>query len=262
MSEEEKKDEKKKRTISRREFLKDAGLVAGGIGTAALLSACSPATSTVTTTMAGQTTTVTNTKTVTQTPAAVTSTVTTTQTGGTATKTVTTTAPGTTVTTTTGTAQVKESTTLIVNGKKRVLYNLEPCWTLIYVLKRELDLTGTKLMCDRGNCGYCTVIVDNRPVLACMTLAVECDGKSIQTIEGLANGAKLHAIQQAFIDEMGFQCGACTPGMIMSTKALLDKNPNPTKDDIVAGLSGNICICGNWDNIMLAVQAAAKKGGS
>ena len=148
---------------------------------------------------------------------------------------------------------------LTVNGFQYEL-KVEPNWTLAQVLRDELDLTGTKQYCDRGSCGYCTVIMDGRPILSCMALAIACDGKSILTIEGLAKGGKLHPIQQAFIDEMGYQCGACTPGMIMSAKALLDKHPNPTEDDIRLGMSGNLCLCGNYRMIKKAVMNAAAKG--
>lgn len=145
---------------------------------------------------------------------------------------------------------------LAVNGFTHEL-KVEPNWTLAQLLRDELGLTGTKMYCDRGSCGYCTVIMDGRPILSCMTLAIACDGKSVLTIEGLADGEKLHSIQQAWIDEMGFQCGACTPGMIMSAKALLDKHPHPTDEEIRVGMSGNLCICGNYWMIKKAVKKAA-----
>jgi aerobic-type carbon monoxide dehydrogenase small subunit (CoxS/CutS family) len=150
---------------------------------------------------------------------------------------------------------------LTVNGAVREIM-VEPNWTLAQVLRDKLDLTGTKMYCDRGSCGYCTVIMDGRPILSCMTLAIACDGKSVLTIEGMADGEKLHPIQQAWIDELGFQCGACTPGQIMSAKALLDKHPHPTDDEIRLGMSGNLCLCGNYRMIKKAIKSAADKGGS
>jgi aerobic-type carbon monoxide dehydrogenase small subunit (CoxS/CutS family) len=157
-----------------------------------------------------------------------------------------------------------DSFTLIklnVNGSPRTV-KIASNWTLARVLRDELGLTGTKMYCDRGSCGHCTVIMDGRAILSCMTLAISCDGRNILTIEGMAKGEELHPIQQAWLDEMGYQCGACTPGMIMSAKALLDKTPHPTEDEIRLGMSGNLCLCGNYRLIMKAVKKAATLGGS
>jgi len=132
--------------------------------------------------------------------------------------------------------------------------------TLSDTLRNRLGLTGTKLMCNDGACGSCTVLINNKPVLSCLTLTIECEGKNIITIEGLADTetGKLHPVQQAFVDHSGMQCGICTPGMILTAKALLDENPSPSKEEIRNALSGNICRCGNYNRITESVQAAAK----
>ena len=140
-------------------------------------------------------------------------------------------------------------------------------WTLADVLRENLGLTGTKLICNEGECGACTVLVDGKPTLSCLTLAVECEGKSILTIEGLADPAtgKLHPLQQTFIERSGMQCGACTPGMILTAKAFVDANPNPTEDEVREAISGNICRCGNYLRITECILAAAelmRKGGA
>jgi carbon-monoxide dehydrogenase small subunit len=132
--------------------------------------------------------------------------------------------------------------------------------TLADVLREELGLTGTKLMCNEGECGACTVLLDGKPVLSCMTLALACENRKILTIEGLADPVTgdLHPIQQAFVNKSGMQCGVCTPGMILSAKALLDENPSPTEDDIRNALSGNLCRCGNYQRITECVLDAAE----
>lgn len=145
-----------------------------------------------------------------------------------------------------------------LNGEVREL-QVEPQWTLSYVLRDKLGLTGTKLVCDEGSCGACTVLIDGEPILSCMTLASTIEGKNILTIEGLADGNKLHPIQEAFLEEHGLQCGYCTPGFIMTTKALLDKNPHPTVPEIKEALSGNICRCGGYEHIINSVLLAADK---
>ncbi len=147
---------------------------------------------------------------------------------------------------------------LQINGS---LYqvNIEPRRTLLDVLRNDLQLTGTKKVCDMGECGACTVILDGKAVYSCLLLAVECEGHSILTIEGLSKGAELHPIQQAFIEHDAFQCGFCTPGQIMSVYALLEKNPHPTLDEIRQALSGNLCRCGAYARIFAAAEAAAKK---
>ena len=147
--------------------------------------------------------------------------------------------------------------TLEVNGKKRVL-KLEPRVTLLEALREHLGLTGTKRICDHGECSACTVLVDGRATCACMTLALDAQGKKITTIEGLAQGKTLHALQKAFIDHDAFQCGFCTPGMILSLKALLDKHPRATPEQVKAAVAGNYCRCGALPNILKAGNAVAK----
>ena len=153
--------------------------------------------------------------------------------------------------------------TLNVNGKTHAL-KAEPNWTLTKVLRTQLGLTGTKEACGEGACGSCTVIIDGTAVPSCMLLAVEQQDKEITTIEGLSKDGNLHPIQEAWLEEYGSQCGFCSPGMILSTKALLDKNPSPTDAEIKEALSGNLCICSNYEHIFNAVRVAAKKlqGGS
>jgi len=148
--------------------------------------------------------------------------------------------------------------TLTANGEERKI-NVWPMEPLADVLREKLGLTGTKIMCNEGECGACTVLIDGEPVLSCLTLAIECEGKQILTIEGLANPStgELHPIQKAFVDYSGMQCGMCTPGMILVSKALLDSNPNPTEDEIREALAGNICRCGNYKRITECVLAAA-----
>ncbi len=151
----------------------------------------------------------------------------------------------------------KKTVTLIVNGKSFSV-EVEPRETLLEVLRERLKLTGTKKTCDRGECGGCTVLLDGRPVYSCLFPAYRADGKKITTIEGLAEGEKLHPVQQAFIDKDAYQCGFCTPGFIMSSVALLSKNPAPSSAEIKAGLSGNLCRCGNYAKIYEAVAAASQ----
>jgi carbon-monoxide dehydrogenase small subunit len=134
--------------------------------------------------------------------------------------------------------------------------------TLLEVLREQLGLTGTKEMCNKGDCGGCTVILDHRPVLSCMMLAVEADGREVLTIEGLAGeGYRLDPLQKAFVDYGAIQCGYCTPGFIMAAKALLDKHPDPTDDQIRESISNNICRCTGYVQIVEAIQAAAKERG-
>lgn len=144
-----------------------------------------------------------------------------------------------------------------VNGKDYEV-SVPPWRTLLEVIREELRLTGTKEGCGLGECGACTVIMNGKTVNSCLVLAAEADGKQITTIEGLANGDKLHPLQQAFIDHGGFQCGFCTPGMIMSAKALLDANPKPTEDEIRQGISGNFCRCTGYTKIIESIKAAAE----
>jgi carbon-monoxide dehydrogenase small subunit len=138
---------------------------------------------------------------------------------------------------------------------------IEPHRTLLEVLRENLGLTGSKEMCNKGDCGGCTVIMDGKPVLSCLALAIEAEGKEIVTIEGLSDGFELHPIQQAFVDHGAIQCGYCTPGFIMSAKALLDRNPNPTEDEIKEGISNNVCRCTGYVQIIEAIDAAASAEG-
>lgn len=146
--------------------------------------------------------------------------------------------------------------TLIVNDRQHNML-VEPRRTLLDALRHNLELTGTKNVCDMGNCGACTVIVDGRAMYSCLMLAVDCEGRDITTIEGLANGQNLHPLQEAFIQEDAFQCGFCTSGQIMSLKALLDQNRNPTDDQIERAVTGNLCRCGAYPNIARAGRRAA-----
>lgn len=146
---------------------------------------------------------------------------------------------------------------LTVNGEVHHVM-VEPRRTLLDLLRHDLHLTGAKKVCDMGNCGACTVIVDDRAMYACLLLAVDCEGRSVRTIEGLADGVTLDPVQQAFVEEDAFQCGYCTPGQIMSTRALLDENPQPTDDDIVRAVSGNLCRCGAYAHIARAGRRAVE----
>jgi aerobic carbon-monoxide dehydrogenase small subunit len=145
-----------------------------------------------------------------------------------------------------------------VNGRK-VDVAVSPSETLIDFLRTRLGLSGTKEGCGSGDCGACTVILNGKAVNSCLVLAIETHGGSVTTIEGLSSDGELHPLQQAFIDNGTVQCGFCTPGMIMSAKALLDENPNPTEEDIRFGLAGNLCRCTGYVSIMNAVTAAAKE---
>jgi carbon-monoxide dehydrogenase small subunit len=271
-------EEKEKRPVelSRREFLKDAGLLVGGtaIGSTVLLAACG----------GGETETVTNTVTRTQTATTTstlpgeTQTVTTTVGAG-QTATVTQTQTQTEILTearfvcpTCGLefdtlaelqvhfaaehpAEVLENVIHIsVNGRDYGI-PVEPQWTLAYLLRDKLGLTGTKLSCDEGACGRCTVIIDGEPILSCMALALEYDGKNVLTIEGLEQNGELDPLQEAFVNNYATQCSFCVPGMIMSAKVLLDENPNPTKDEVKEALSGVLCRCGNYARYIQAVMS-------
>ncbi len=152
----------------------------------------------------------------------------------------------------------RKSITLTVNGKKTTL-EVAANETLLDVLRGRLELTGAKKVCDRGECGGCTVHLDGQPVYACMFLAVRADGRSVRTVEGLAQGEKLHPVQEAWIEKDGYQCGYCTPGFLMTVSAFLEKTPNPTRDEIRQALSGNLCRCGNYAKIITAVETAARK---
>lgn len=145
---------------------------------------------------------------------------------------------------------------LEVNGE-RVEVSFAPYKTLLEVLREDLDLTGTKHGCELGECGACAVLVDGKPVLACLVLAMDCEGSRIETIEGLARGAALHPLQAAFADLGGSQCGYCTAGMILTAKALLAANPNPSRDEIREAIAGNICRCTGYNQIVDSIEAAA-----
>jgi xanthine dehydrogenase YagT iron-sulfur-binding subunit len=135
---------------------------------------------------------------------------------------------------------------------------LEPRVTLLDTLRDQFDLTGAKRVCDRGECGACTVLMDNKPVYACSVLAIEAQHTAITTVESLMRQGKLHPIQQAFVDNDASQCGFCTPGFVVACKAFLDKHPQPTPEDIRHGLSGNLCRCGTYDGIRKAIAQAAQ----
>jgi xanthine dehydrogenase YagT iron-sulfur-binding subunit len=157
----------------------------------------------------------------------------------------------------------KVSLTLKINGMNKAL-DVEPRVTLLDALRNELDITGAKRVCDRTTCGACTVIMDGKSVYSCSVLAIDAQGKEITTVEGLAKDAQLHPVQQAFVDNDGQQCGYCTPGFVVACKAFLDKNPNPTIEQVRKGLGGNLCRCGTYVGVTHAVLQAAKKmkGGS
>ena len=148
---------------------------------------------------------------------------------------------------------------LMVNGKRLEL-KIEPRVTLLDAIRNRADLTGNKRVCDRGSCGACTMIVDGRTVYSCSTLAIEVQGKQIRTVDGLANGATLHPVQQAFCDADALMCGFCTPGFVVATVALLEKHPNATPEQMRKGLDGNICRCGTFVRILEAANAAKAKG--
>jgi len=148
---------------------------------------------------------------------------------------------------------------LMVNGAEHRI-EVEDRWTLVEVLRDHLALTGTKIGCDRGECGACTVLLDGKPVYSCSQLAVWADGKTVQTVEGLARGEHLHPLQEAFIEHDGPQCGYCTSGQLMSAKALLDHNPHPTPDEERHAMTGNICRCSNYNRYVEAVLAACGAG--
>jgi aerobic-type carbon monoxide dehydrogenase small subunit (CoxS/CutS family) len=148
---------------------------------------------------------------------------------------------------------------LDVNGKAFRL-KVKSNWTLLDVLRRELGITGAKKACDRGNCGACTVILDGKAVYACSLLAIAIDGKKVLTVEGLQQGADLHPIQKSFSEHGGYQCGFCTSGQMMSAKALLDKNPKPSPEEVRLALAGNLCRCGAYPKIIESVLGVSSKG--
>ena len=154
---------------------------------------------------------------------------------------------------------MKQRIELKVNGEIYEVY-VEPWKTLLDVLRDDIGLTGVKSGCEEGECGVCTVLVDGKAVNSCLILAPQAQGKEITTIEGLERKEGLHPLQQAFVDHFAVQCGFCTPGMLLSAKALLDKNPHPTEEEVRVALSGNLCRCTGYVKIVEAVLAASGKG--
>ncbi len=148
--------------------------------------------------------------------------------------------------------------TLNVNGAS-VSVRASPGRSLLDTLRDSLGLTGTKKVCNEGDCGACTVLIDGRPAYSCLALAIACEGRAIETVEGLAANGQLHPVQQAFVDHDAYQCGFCTPGQVMSVVALLRENARPTEDDVRRAVTGNLCRCGAYTNIVAAGIAAARK---
>ena len=219
----EKENKEEPTGMGRREFLKEAGLIVGGaaVGSMALLNACNP----------GATKTETVTKTVTTTVAGA---------GATVTKLVEAAAAGT--------------LELDINGKKYNVFGVKPYHTLAYVIREKCMLPGVKVACNRGECGSCTLIVDGKNIYSCLMLAMEAAGKKIETVEGLSNGIELSKLQQAFVKNRGFQCGFCTPGILMSATVLLRKNSKPSMAEVQEALCGNLCPCGNMTRNVKSVM--------
>jgi carbon-monoxide dehydrogenase small subunit len=153
---------------------------------------------------------------------------------------------------------MKRTITIEVNGDSHEI-EVENRRTLLQVIREDLKLTGTKKMCDMGECGSCTVLLDGVSVNSCLVLAVEADGKKVQTIEGVAHGDDLDPIQEEFVQKGAIQCGFCTPGMIMATKAFLAKNPNPTEEEVKTAISGNLCRCTGYVRIVEAIMTSAER---
>jgi len=162
-------------------------------------------------------------------------------------------------------ADEKTRITFTLNGRRRRVM-VEPRWSLLFVLRERLGMTGTKVGCERGECGACTVLINDVPRYACMTLAIEAEGTKVTTLEGLMKGEELGPVQQAFAEEDAFQCGYCTPGQIMAIEGLLRATPNPSSDQISAAMAGNLCRCGTYTHIFKAAKRAAdlkqKTGGA
>lgn len=156
---------------------------------------------------------------------------------------------------------MKTHVTTTINGES-VEFLCEPRQSLLEVLRDELSLTGCKEGCNNGNCGACTVMLDGLPVDSCLVLGVEAEAAEIETVEGIAQEGKLHPLQQCFLEGAALQCGICTPGFLVAAKALLERNPNPTEEEIRFGLAGNLCRCTGYDKIVRAVQAAALEADS
>jgi len=152
---------------------------------------------------------------------------------------------------------MRRKVAMTINGVRHE-HEVEPRLLLVYYIRELAGLTGTHIGCDTSNCGACTIEMDDHSVKSCTVFAVQADGAEITTIEGLAKGDQLHPLQQAFWDEHGLQCGYCTPGMIMAAKQLLERNPNPTEQEIRLGIEGNLCRCTGYHNIVKAIHVAAK----
>ena len=153
-----------------------------------------------------------------------------------------------------------QSLTMILNGEK-VTVDVKPSATLVEVLRDQLELTGTKVACGEGECGACTVLLDGQPVNSCLVLALKAQGREVLTVEGLAPLGELHPLQKAFVEHGAVQCGYCTPGMLMSAKSLLDRNPNPTEEEIRLAISGNLCRCTGYAKIVEAIKAVGSDNG-
>jgi len=153
---------------------------------------------------------------------------------------------------------MKHIVQMTVNDEPRELA-VEPWWTLLDVLRDQLELTGAKKGCNRGDCGACTVLLDGKPIVSCTMLAVQAHGRRVTTIEGLMREGAPHPLQQAFVDVGAVQCGFCTPGMVLAAKALLDENPNPTEDDVREAIAGNLCRCTGYAKIVAAVMSVGQR---
>jgi xanthine dehydrogenase YagT iron-sulfur-binding subunit len=153
----------------------------------------------------------------------------------------------------------KTALTLNINGQTHTL-EVEPRRTLLEALRIDLGLTGAKQVCNMGNCGACTVLVDGQAIYSCLALAIECADTPITTIEGLTHNGTLHPIQHAFVQHDALQCGFCTPGQVLAAHALLSRNPQPTEEQVIEGMSGNLCRCGAYRGIVAAVLSAAREG--
>jgi len=156
------------------------------------------------------------------------------------------------------TKAVMHEITVTLNGRRHTV-TIPMNWTLQELLKHKFAMTGTKRGCGRGECGSCTVIMDDKAINACLTLAVECDGADVRTVEGEADEGKLSTLQRSFVEHGAIQCGFCTPGMVMSARALLNRNSRPTRDEIVEAIAGNLCRCTGYEAIIEAISAAAAK---
>ena len=153
---------------------------------------------------------------------------------------------------------MKKEITITVNGEQHTL-EVEPRLLLVHLIREKLAITGTHIGCDTSNCGACTILLDGKSVKSCTLLAVQANGKQIQTVEGLATAEGLHPLQEGFKENHGLHCGFCTPGMMMRAVELLEKNPNPTEEEIRWGISGNLCRCTGYNNIVKAIQYASAK---